>query len=208
MHRWSRLPVPWTGGRFQDERGITLTNAPWDMGLSCMFRDMNGDGFPDLYVCNDFQTPDRIWINDGKGNFRLLSNLAVRSVSNFSMSVDFADVDRDGFDDFFIADMLSRDHRLVMTQMDGAERQPHPIGLLDDRPQIRRNTFFHNRGDGTYTEIANFAGISASDWTWSAVFLDVDLDGYEDILIGNGHPYDTQDLDTMEFEEEDGLDAA
>lgn len=75
------------------------------------FRDLNGDGAPDLYVCNDFQSPDRLWINDGKGNFKAIATRAVRQTSLFSMGMDGADIDRDGFVDFFVADMLSRDLR-------------------------------------------------------------------------------------------------
>src|SRR5207248_11518489 len=70
-----------------------------------------------------------------------------------------------------------------------------PIGAIDNRPQIMRNTFFLNRGDGTYAEIANFAGVQASEWSWSPIFLDVDLDGYEDLLITTGHAKDVQDMD-------------
>jgi enediyne biosynthesis protein E4 len=188
----------WTDGRFRDAEGKPLKAAPADLGLSVMFRDINGDGFPDLYVCNDFQTPDRIWINDGKGNFRALPDLAIRSTSHFSMGIDFADIDRDGRDDFFVNDMLSRFHTLRMTQINASNPPPAQVGESMDRQQIRRNTLQWNRGDGTYADIANFAGVDASDWSWSVVFLDVDLDGYEDLLIANGHAYDTQDLDTFE----------
>ena len=104
----------WTDGTFLTEEGAPLPAAPRDLGLSVMFRDLNGDGAPDLYVCNDFQSPDRIWMNDGHGRFRALADFAVRATSHFSMSVDFADIDRDGHDDFFTSDMLSRRHALVM----------------------------------------------------------------------------------------------
>src|SRR5206468_1130676 len=104
------VPVPFTSGAFLDEDGKPLASPPLDWGLSAMFRDVNGDGLPDLYVCNDFQSPDRIWINDGQGRFRAIARRAIRQSSLFSMGVDFADVDRDGLDDFFVADMLSREH--------------------------------------------------------------------------------------------------
>ena len=102
-------PVSWTGGRVRNEDGGPLTGPPLDWGLSAAFHDLNGDGFPDLYVCNDFWTPDRIWLNDGKGRFRAASRLALRNTSASSMGVDFADIDRDGRVDFFVVDMLSRD---------------------------------------------------------------------------------------------------
>jgi hypothetical protein len=188
----------WTDGRFVDEDGKAFRAAPLDLGLSVMFRDMNGDGFPDLYVCNDFQTPDRAWVNDGRGRFRPLPRGAMRQMSNFSMGVDFADLDRDGDTDVFVADMLSRAHALRMTQMGVTNPPSRVAGQFDDCPQIRRNTLFINRGDGTYAELANYAGLEASDWTWCPMFLDVDLDGYEDLLISNGHAFDTQDWDTIE----------
>ncbi len=191
-------PVSWTGGAFLDEHGQPLKSEPYDMGLSVMFRDINGDGAPDIYVCNDFQTPDRIWINDGKGHFRAMPDLAVRATCHFSMGVDFADIDRDGFDDYFVGDMQSRRHTLRMTQVGAVNPPPAEVGESWDRHQIRQNTLNVNRGDGTYANLASFAGVEASDWTWSVVFLDVDLDGFEDLLVVNAHGYDTQDLDMHE----------
>ena len=190
--------VSWTDGSFLDTAGQPLKVAPNDMGLSVMFRDLNGDGAPDIYVCNDFQTPDRIWLNDGHGRFRALPDTAIRTSSQFSMGVDFADIDRDGFDDIFVTDMLSRFHSLQMTQISPTNPPLSHVGEPTDRRQSRHNTLLLNRGDVTYAEIANFAGVAASDWSWSAVFLDVDLDGYEDLLIATGHAHDTQDLDTAE----------
>jgi len=187
--------LSWTDGRFRDEEGRPLKEGPNDLSLSVLIRDLNGDGAPDIYVCNDFQTPDRIWINDGKANFRALPTLAMRQQSHFSMGVDFADLDRDGRDDFIVVDMLSRLHALKMTQMLDTNLMTAEPGQVLTRPQIRRNTLFWNRGDGTYAEIANFAGLEASDWTWTPHFIDVDLDGFEDLLISNGHAFDTQDLD-------------
>lgn len=191
-------PVSWTDGQFLDEEGRPLSEAPWDEGLTALFHDLNGDGAPDLYVCNDFQTPDRIWINDGHGRFRALPSDAIRSTCNFAMCADVADLNRDGYDDVFVADMLSRYHELRMRQMDGSDRHLPTIGPSTERHQIRRNTLFLARGDGTYADIANYARVDASDWTWCAVWLDVDLDGYEDLLTGNGHAFDTQDLDAFE----------
>ena len=102
-------PVNWTDGSFLDEDGQPV-KTPYDWGLSVMFHDLNADGAPDIYVCNDFHSPDRIWINDGHGRFRAIPKLALRQTSIFSMGIDFADLDRDGHDDFFVAAMLSRRH--------------------------------------------------------------------------------------------------
>ena len=191
--------LSWTDGTFLDEMGNALTSAPWDLGLCATFHDINQDGSPDLYLCNDFQDPDRLWLGDGHGRFRAIQREAIRSTPHFSMACDFADINRDGLDDFMVTDMLSRDHALRMRQI--SPDSPIPAYTRErawDRPQVRRNSLFYNRGDGTYADIANYAGVAASDWSWCVAFLDVDLDGYPDILIGTGHLYDTQDLDAIE----------
>ncbi len=194
-------PVPFTGGAFLDEDGHPLTTPPYDWGLTAMFRDLNGDGAPDLYVCNDFDSPDRIWLNDGKGHFRALPRLALRHTSIFSMSVDFADLNRDGWDDFFVSDMYSRHHDKRMLQLGEVPRTFLPIGAIDNRPQYSHNMLFFNRGDGTYAEIAQFSGVEASEWSWSPNFLDVDLDGYEDLLITVGHQLEMMNADVIEHAE-------
>ena len=189
-------PVPWKGGHFLDEDGQALAGGPKDWGLSVMFRDLNGDGAPDIYVCNDFWSPDRVWLNDGHGNFRAAPRLTLRHTSTFSMGIDFADLNRDGYDDFLVLDMLSRDHGRRMRQRAMLGHTFNNIGKIEDRPQVEHNTLFLNRGDGTYAEIAQLSGVEASEWSWGIVFLDVDLDGFEDFLVTTGHAFDTQDSDT------------
>jgi hypothetical protein len=188
-------PVAWTGGAFRDEEGRPLAGAPADWGLTASFRDINGDGLPDLYVCNDYWTPDRLWINQGHGQFRAAPRYALRHTSENSMGVDFADIDRDGNVDFLVLDMLSPDPALRKRQELAQTRMPPAVGDVLSRPQIMRNTLFHNRGDGTFEEIADFAALPASEWSWQPLFVDVDLDGFEDVLIPAGHRRDVQDLD-------------
>lgn len=189
----------WTDGTFKDETGAPLQQAPRDLSFTAVIRDINQDGRPDIYVCNDFQDPDRLWLGDGHGGFRAIAREALRSIPNFSMAVDFADINGDGLDDFFVTDMLSRYHSLRMRELQPMSPPPaYTREAAWDRPQVRRNFLFVNRGDGSYADIANYAGVAASDWSWCTAFLDVDLDGYPDILVGNGHYYDTQDLDAIE----------
>jgi hypothetical protein len=186
---------PFTGGSFLDEDGRPLASPPYDWGLTAMFRDINGDGAPDLYVCNDLASPDRIWINQGEGRFRALPRLALRKTPWFSMGVDFADVNRDGYDDIFVSDMLGRSHVLRHTQESDHKAILLPIGAIEHRPQYVRSMLFLNEGDGDFAEIGGYAGVAESDWSWSPVFLDVDLDGYEDLLITTGFERDVQDRD-------------
>lgn len=187
--------VSWTGGAFLDEQGNVLTEPPPDWGLTAAFRDVNGDGAPDLYVCNDYWTPDRFWLNDGRGRFRAADPYVLRKLSASSMGVDFADVDRDGDLDFFVVDMLSRDPRVRRRQLLPQTPRLGAVGVVGDHPQVMRNTFYRNRGDTTFAEVAFQVGLEATDWSWSPLFVDVDLDGYEDLLVGAGHFRDVQDVD-------------
>ncbi|MGE3310576.1 MAG: FG-GAP-like repeat-containing protein [Limisphaerales bacterium] len=188
LQPWGVSPV------FLDDREQPVP-APYDWGLSAIFRDLNGDGAPDLYVCNDFQSPDRVWIHAGSGRFLPILGNSIRQTSLFSMGVDVADIDRDGLDDIFVADMLSPDHRLRQVQVMDATAFSQIRDITSRRPQSSRNTLFLNRGDGGYSEIAQMAGIDASDWSWCPAFLDVDLDGFEDLLVTTGHWRDAQHAD-------------
>ena len=195
------LPVSWTGGSFLDIEDQPYKAPPRGWGLSVLFRDLNEDGFPDLYVCNDFfYFPDDIWLNAGGKRFRTAKAREVGHCSLSSMAVDAADINRDGHWDFFVADMVSRDHNQRHRQrpdlMGG--RVKVPVNDPTYRPEVPRNTLFLNRGDSTWVDIAPLSGLEATEWTWGAVFLDVDLDGWEDLLIANGNNHDVQDADTLQ----------
>jgi len=199
---WKFREVAWTDGTFRDEDGQPLNGPFYDWGLSVMARDFTGDGLPDLYVCNDFESPDRFWINrtvpGGPLRLQAVPILALRHTSAFSMGIDAADVDRDGHTDFLVLDMLSREHRMRNLQVAGLPPSMAMVGIFDDRPQFSHNTLFRARGDGTFAEVGRLAGVSASEWSWTPVFLDVDLDGYEDLLISNGHEMDMMDVDVSD----------
>jgi len=185
----------WTNGTFLDEAGRNLPAAPLDWALTASFRDVNGDGAPDLYVCNDFWTEDRLWINDGAGRFRAAPWDALRQISGSSMGVDMADLNADGRPEIFVVDMLSRLPSWRKRQMAAQPRLLNLPGVITNRPQSLRNTLFVAREDGTYAEAANFAGLAASEWAWQPFFFDVDLDGQQDLLITSGHARDVQDRD-------------
>jgi hypothetical protein len=191
-------PLSFTNGTFLDEAGQPLAQPPFDWGLSVMIRDLNQDGLPDIWVCNDFDSPERIWLNQGGGKFRAAPMLAFRKSSHFSMGIDVADVNRDGFDDIFVVDMLSRDH-LTRMDMQGDRHPPTARpGLFENRPDYMVNTLFLNHGDGTYAEMGQLAGLNATEWSWTPLFLDVDLDGFEDALVANGHERAARSLDVSE----------
>ncbi len=186
--------VPFTGGFFVDTDGKRLSHPPYDWGLSVMFQDINDDLRPDIYVCNDFSSPDRVWINTGHG-FKAMPKLAVRQTSRFSMGVDFSDINRDGRKDFFVVDMLSRRNPRRQSQFVQVEPELTEIGEIRNRPQYIRNSLFLKRADMTYAEITALSGVTATEWSWIALFTDIDLDGYEDLLVTNGHARDAQNAD-------------
>jgi hypothetical protein len=187
--------VKFDGGRFRDGEGNELKEAPRDWSLAVQMRDFTGDGAPDIYVCSDYWTPDRIWINDGRGNFQAAPKQAIRTTSYSSMGVDFADINRDGYFDFVVVDMLARTHRDRHAQLAEVPGFGAVPGGMDFRLQVPRNTVQLNRGDGTFSQIGEYCGLEASEWSWNVVFLDVDLDGWEDLLISNGHRRDFQNAD-------------
>ncbi len=189
--------VSWTGGAFLDETGNPLELIPRDWALTAKFHDITGDGIIDLYVCNDFDSPDELWIGLGDGRFQRAPRHALRKTSNATMSVDFSDVNQDGIVDFFTTDMLSRDYSLRLRQRNTRIPIESPLGDDSFRPQEMQNTLMVGRGDTTFAELAWYSGVAASDWSWATSFVDVDLDGWEDLLITTGHLFDVQDLDAQ-----------
>lgn len=200
--------VEWASGRWKQADGRSLETPPHDWGLSAQFRDINLDGWPDLYVCNDYYSPDRLWWNLGGGIFQEADPLTMTQTCWASMAVDVADLDRDGFPDLFTADMAATRHFDRMRQRSNLKTPllPQlgwgwdPVGPISPI-QVMRNTLQRNRGDHTFQEVAFYAGLSASDWTWGAIFSDVDLDGWSDLLIANGHARDWIDSDLQKMVE-------
>ena len=167
-----------------------------EWGLAVSFRDLNGDGTADLYVCNDNASPDRVWMNQGNGTFHALPGTALGHTSRSSMGVDVADFNRDGIDDLFVLDMLARDPDRRRQQLVRELPNPSAVKSSTGLPRYNHNTLFAGNTDGSYREIAFMAGVAATDWSWCPLFLDVDLDGYEDLLVSNGFSFDVMDADS------------
>ena len=190
-------PVDVTSGVFRSSDGTAIGAPPRDWGLVARFFDADDDGDADLYVANDFGSRDGFWLNE-EGTFTAATGLQLRTTSGSSMGVDFSDIDGDGDTDFVTTEMLARDPARRREQAPGVLVQRTPPGRASVRAPAGRNTLQLNRGDGTYAEVGRAAGVHASEWTWGAMFFDADLDGFEDLLITNGHAWDPLDGDTQE----------
>ena len=154
-------------------------------GLSATWWDFDDDGWMDLHVGNDFSDPDRFYKNMGDGTFRDLAAAALPHSAWFSMGADTADVNGDGLDDLFSADMAFTTHykqKVGMGQMGAQQALLQSIRPL----QIMRNHLFLNTGKGPFAEIGQLAGVSKTDWTWAVKFCDLDLDGRQDLFVANG----------------------
>jgi enediyne biosynthesis protein E4 len=171
-------------GKFEDVTKEAGIEGHGD-GLSATWFDYDADGWPDLYVCNDFDEPDRLYHNNRDGTFtnRLLG--VVPHTSWSSMGSDAADINNDGLVDLFVLDMSGTNHFKQKTTM-GAMNNARIEAVAGPPPQIMRNTLLLNAGAGRFMEIAYLAGLADSDWSWSAKLADWDCDGRVDVFVTNG----------------------
>ncbi len=156
-------------------------------GHSATWWDFDEDGWPDLYVANDFNDPDQFYRNNANGTFTNVLSGAVPHTPHSSMGADLGDVNNDGHIDLFVADMAARtrykDHRGMAKLRDGlTENEQRP----EAAPQYMRNALFLNVGGGVILEGAFLAGLDATDWTWSVRLEDLDNDGWLDAHVTNG----------------------
>ncbi|WP_052143660.1 VCBS repeat-containing protein [Wocania ichthyoenteri] len=156
-------------------------------GLSASIGDFNNDGWPDVYVCNDFLTPDKLYINNKKGKFtdEILDRINHTSFS--SMGSDYADLNNDLHPDLFVLEMASEDH--VRSKQNMATMNTSNFNNLVKNGynhQYMVNTLQLNRGNGKFSEIAQISGLAKTDWSWAPLIADFDNDGLKDIFVSNG----------------------
>lgn len=179
-------------------------------GLGVIVKDLNRDGWPDIYVANDFQTNDNLYINNRDGTFtnKIASYLAHQSHN--SMGVDIADCNNDGLEDICVVDMLPDDNLRQKTMFDAVPNDKYAAALrMGYQPQFVRNTLQLNNGalpdsggGVAFSDIGYMAGVAATDWSWSPLWADLDADGWRDLLITNGYVKDITDLDFTAFASE------
>lgn len=158
--------------------------------------DFNNDGWTDLYVANDFYAPDAIYINNKDGTFSNIANTALNHMSYYSMGVDVADINNDGFLDIFVLDMVADDNFRLKSNMSGMNPDAFwEIVKNDGHYQYMFNNLHLNNGNNTFSEIAQIAGIAATDWSWANLIADFDNDGKKDIYSTNGLLRDIRNTD-------------
>src|SRR5437773_1018049 len=189
------------GGHFVDVSAAAgIYGSEIGLGLGVVVSDVNRDGWPDIYVANDFFERDYLYINQGDGTFaeRLEQEMPYSSLS--SMGLDIADINNDGWPDIYVADMLPDDeHRLkTTTSFETWDRLQAELrnGFYY---QFTRNMLHLNNGNGTFSDIGQMAGVARTDWSWSPLLADLDLDGDKDIYVTNGLAKDVTSQDYIAF---------
>jgi enediyne biosynthesis protein E4 len=182
-----------------------IVNNALNFGLSVVVSDLNYDGWPDLYTSSDYTEQDYCYMNSKNGSFKQVLQQSFTHVSKYSMGADIADVNNDGLSDVFTLDMLPEDN-FRQKLLKGPDEYDAYHLLLDSGyyHQQMRNMLHLNRGldqDGNvrFSEIGQFSGISKTDWSWSAIFNDLDNDGWKDLMITNGYLRDFTDNDFLKY---------
>jgi hypothetical protein len=182
------------------EAGILRTAG---YGLGAAVADLNRDGWPDIYVSNDVTPNDVLYVNNGNGTFTDKRGEWLKHTSSAGMGVDAADFNNDGWPDILQVDMqpheLSGRKRMSGFATLGGMRELRSRGFHDDygANTLQLNSGVTTHGELLFSDIAALAGVAATDWSWSALFVDFDNDGNKDIFIGNGYPKAVNDLDYM-----------
>ncbi|MEM9338287.1 MAG: VCBS repeat-containing protein [Bacteroidota bacterium] len=166
-------------------------------GLNAQVGDLNGDGWPDIYVCNDFKSPDLVYLNNGDKTFTESRNQLFRHISYNSMGGEIVDINNDGAMDVITLDMNPEDYirsktTMTMTSIDKFQK----MVTNGYHYQYMHNMLQLNNGEGHFSEIGNLSGIANTDWSWSVLSADFDLDGLNDVFVTNGVYRDVLDQDT------------
>ncbi len=169
-------------------------------GLGIAVSDINLDGWPDIYIGNDFHENDYLYINQQDGTYQELITEQLKHTSRFSMGVDIADINNDGFTEVISLDMAPDDPYILKTSLgeDGYAVFQYKLDF-GFHHQYARNNLQLNNGDNTFSEIGLYAGVEATDWSWAPLLFDFNHDGYKDLFISNGIPRRMNDIDYVNF---------
>ena len=169
-------------------------------GLGVLVTDFNGDLYPDIYISNDFYERDYLYINQKDGTFKEEIKEWTSHLSLSAMGIDIADINNDGHNDIFITDMLPEEEQRVKSVMEFEGYNVFDLKQSKDfYQQYIQNTLQLNNGNGTFSEVAYYSGVDATDWSWAGLMFDMDNDGLKDIFVTNGINHDLTDLDFVDF---------
>ena len=188
-------------GKFKDvSESAGIYSSLIGFGLGVTVGDVNGDLYPDIYISNDFFERDYLYINNKNGTFTEQIQDWATHTSQSSMGADMADINNDGKADIFVTDMLpENDERTKnVTSFDNYDLFSRKLNL-DFYYQYMQNTLQLNNGNNQFNEIAHYAGVAKTDWSWGALLFDMDNDGYKDIFVSNGIYNDLTNQDFMDF---------
>ncbi|HET8736232.1 MAG TPA: VCBS repeat-containing protein [Pricia sp.] len=191
-------------GKFTDitlESGISGSALTYGLGLG--IGDLNGDGWSDFYVGNDYAVPDYLYINNRDGTFTDSAKEKLGHTSHFSMGNDIADVNNDGRLDIYTLDMLPEGNERQKLLLAPDNYDKFDLNVRSGfHYQYMRNMLHLNNGNGTFSEIGQLSGISNTDWSWASLFGDFDNDGYKDLFVTNGYLRDYNNLDFINYMED------
>ncbi|MCW1952814.1 MAG: VCBS repeat-containing protein [Flavobacteriia bacterium] len=169
-------------------------------GLGVTVGDVNNDGWEDIYVSNDFFERDYLYINNQNGTFKERLTESINSISGASMGADMADINNDQKADIFVTEMLPSDYERLKSVTTFEDWDKYTYNVKNGYyHQYTRNTLQLNNGDNTFSEVGRMAGVEASDWSWGALFFDMDNDGLKDLFIANGIYRDLTDQDYLQY---------
>lgn len=188
-------------GRFKDvSEKAGIYGSEIGFGLGVTVGDLNNDGWEDMYISNDFFERDYLYINNGNGTFKEVINDAIGHISQGSMGSDMADINNDGYLDIFTTEMLPESDYKLKTTIKFDEYDVQNARLQNDfHHQFTTNCLQLNNADGTFSEIAQLAGVDATGWSWGALCFDFDNNGLKDLFVCNGLNKDLTDQDFLEF---------
>lgn len=189
------------GQRFTDVSAAAGIFGPEvAFGLGVGVADLDRDGWPDLYVSNDFFEHDYLYLNNRNGTFREVVKQAMPVLSYFSMGMDIADVDNDGWPDIYTTDMMPEDEFRIKTTAMYEGWDIYQAKVRNGyHHQLMRNMLQRNNGDGTFTDVGYLTRTAETDWSWSALLADLDLDGRKDVYVTNGLARDVTSQDYVAF---------
>lgn len=188
-------------GYFVDvTKQTNINSSAISYGLGVVVADLNFDGYPDLYAGNDFHENDYLYINQKNGSFKDEQEDRMMHTSQYSMGVDAADLDNDGFSEIVSMDMLPKDPYILKRSLGEDDYDIYKYKISAGYGyQFTRNNLQWNRRNGHYSEIGMYSGIYATDWSWATLLMDFNNDGLKDVFIANGIPKRMNDMDYVNF---------